>query len=81
MIGGSGYIQMPIVPLTTLIRKAFPVSFVLCVALQHVSHYVRLQKKQATVSHSTAESEMVAGDLGLRTEALPLMIRFYLMPF
>ena len=35
-----------------------------------------LSKKQGAVSHSTAESEMVAADLGLRTEALPLMILF-----
>ena len=31
-----------------------------------------LSKKQSSVSHSTTESEMVAADLGLRTEALPL---------
>ena len=35
-----------------------------------------LSKKQGAVSHSTAESEMVAADLGLRTEALPLMTLF-----
>ena len=32
-----------------------------------------LSKKQSSVSHSTCESEMVAADLGLRTEAIPLM--------
>ena len=35
-----------------------------------------LSKKQGAVSHSSAESEMVAGDLGLRTEAFPLMTLF-----
>ena len=35
-----------------------------------------LSKKQGAVSHSTAEYEMVAADLGLRTEALPLMTLF-----
>ena len=35
-----------------------------------------LSKKQGAVSHSTTESEMVAADLGLRTEALHLMILF-----
>ena len=35
-----------------------------------------LSEKQGAVSHSTAESEMVAADLGLRTEALPLMTLF-----
>ena len=35
-----------------------------------------LSKKQGAASHSTAESEMVAADLGLRTEALPLMTLF-----
>ena len=33
-------------------------------------------KKQRAVSHSTAQSEMVAADLGFRTEALPLMTLF-----
>ena len=32
-----------------------------------------LSKKQTNVSHPTCESETVAADLGLRTEALPLM--------
>ena len=35
-----------------------------------------LSKKQGALSHSTAESEMVAADLGLRTEALALMTLF-----
>ena len=35
-----------------------------------------LSKKQSCVSHSTTESEMVAADLGLRTEALPFMTLF-----
>jgi hypothetical protein len=35
-----------------------------------------LSKKQSAVSHSTAESEMIAADLGLRTEALPMMTLF-----
>ena len=35
-----------------------------------------LSKKQGAASHSTAESEMVAADLGLRTEALPLITLF-----
>ena len=35
-----------------------------------------LSKKQGAVSHSTAESEMVAADLGFRTEAPPLMTLF-----
>ena len=35
-----------------------------------------LTNKQGAVSHSTAESEMVAVDLGLRTEALPLITLF-----
>ena len=33
-------------------------------------------EKKGAVSHSTAESEMVAADLALRTEALPLMTLF-----
>ena len=33
-------------------------------------------KKQRAVSHSTAESERVAADMGLRTEVLPLMTLF-----
>ena len=35
-----------------------------------------LSKKQRAVRHSTAESEMVAADLGLRTESPPLMKLF-----
>ena len=35
-----------------------------------------LCKKQSAVSHSTAESEMTAADLGLRTEALPMRTVF-----
>ena len=35
-----------------------------------------LSKKQTSVSHSTTEAEMVAADVGLRTEAVPLMTLF-----
>ena len=35
-----------------------------------------LSKQKGAVSHSTAESEMVAADLGLRTEAFPLTTLF-----
>ena len=35
-----------------------------------------LSKKQAAVSHSTTEAEIIAADLGVRTEAMPLMTLF-----
>ena len=35
-----------------------------------------LSKKQACVSHSTPEAEIVAADYALRTEGLPILILF-----
>ena len=54
------------------------VSCVFCAMCDPTTLFPRCasSKKQGAVSHSTAESEMVAADLGLRTEALPLMMLF-----
>ena len=54
------------------------VSGVFCAISSPTSYFpfCALSKKQGAVSHSTAESEMVAADLGFKTEALPLMTLF-----
>lgn len=51
------------------------VSGVFCALHGPTSHFplCTLSKKQSAVSHSTTESEIVAADLGLRTEALPFL--------
>ena len=54
------------------------VSGVFCAISGPTSYFpfCALSEKAGAVSRSTAESEMVAADLGFRTEALPLMILF-----
>ena len=51
------------------------ISGVFCALVGPTSYFpiCALSKKQSSVSHSTTESEMVAADVGLRTEALPLL--------
>ena len=54
------------------------VSGVLCAIRGPTSYFpfCALSKQKVAASHSPAESEMVAADLGLRTAALPLMTLF-----
>ena len=50
-----------------------------CCAISGPTSYFPMcafSKTQGAVNHSTAESEMVTADIGLRAEALPLMTLF-----
>ena len=54
------------------------VSGVFCAIHRQATYFplCALPKKQSAVSHSSAESEMIAADLGLRTEASPMTTLF-----